>query len=91
LKRKAGIPHDEAIIRRLRKDPDFASEYLKVALEDEEEPPFSSFPCATSPKLRASAFLTPFFRACYCEELFWAQCAYWMLELVWRSAFVSWA
>ena len=38
MKRKAGIPHDEAIIRRLRKDPDFASEYLKVALEDEEEP-----------------------------------------------------
>src|SRR5438132_12879907 len=38
MKRKASIPHDEAIIRRLRKDPDFAAEYLKAALEDEDEP-----------------------------------------------------
>ena len=33
MKRKASISHDEAIIRRLRKDPDFAAEYLKAALE----------------------------------------------------------
>jgi probable addiction module antidote protein len=26
------------MIRRLRKDPDFAAEYLKAALEDAEEP-----------------------------------------------------
>src|SRR6266850_1830321 len=38
MKRKARISHDEVIIRRLRKDPDFAAEYLKAALEDEDEP-----------------------------------------------------
>src|SRR5260370_36042947 len=38
MKRKASISHDEAIIRRLRKDPDFAAEYLKAALDDEDEP-----------------------------------------------------
>jgi putative addiction module killer protein/probable addiction module antidote protein len=38
MKRKASISHDEIIIRRLRKDPDFAAEYLKSALEDEDEP-----------------------------------------------------
>ncbi|GAC1701172.1 MAG: hypothetical protein NVS9B4_03990 [Candidatus Acidiferrum sp.] len=38
MKRKASISHDDAIIRRLRKDPDFATEYLKAALEDEDEP-----------------------------------------------------
>lgn len=38
MKRKASISHDEAIIRRLRKDSDFAAEYLKAALEDEDEP-----------------------------------------------------
>jgi len=38
MKRKASISHDEAIIRRLRKNPDFAAEYLKSALEDEDEP-----------------------------------------------------
>jgi len=32
------VSHDEAIIRRLRKDADFAAEYLKAALEDEDEP-----------------------------------------------------
>src|SRR6266481_7056481 len=38
MKRKTSISHDEAIIRRLRKDPDFAAEYIKAALEDEDEP-----------------------------------------------------
>lgn len=38
MKRKASVSHDETIIRRLRKDPDFAAEYLKAALEDEDEP-----------------------------------------------------
>lgn len=38
MKRKASRSHDEAMIRRLRKDPDFAAEYLKAALEDEDEP-----------------------------------------------------
>src|SRR5438132_5979449 len=38
MKRKASISHDEAIVRRLRKDPKFAAEYMKAALEDEDEP-----------------------------------------------------
>src|ERR1700693_6121337 len=38
MKRKASVSHDEAIIRRLRKDPYFAAEYLKAALGDEDEP-----------------------------------------------------
>jgi probable addiction module antidote protein len=38
MKRKASTSHDEAVVRRLRKDPDFAAEYLKAALEDSEEP-----------------------------------------------------
>lgn len=38
MKRKASTSHDEAIVRRLRKDQDFVAEYLKAALEDEDEP-----------------------------------------------------
>ena len=38
MKRKTSASHDEAIVRRLRKDPEFAEEYLKAALEDEDEP-----------------------------------------------------
>jgi hypothetical protein len=38
MNRKASISHDRAIIRRLRKDPGFAAEHLKAALEDEVEP-----------------------------------------------------
>jgi probable addiction module antidote protein len=34
----ASISHDEATIRELREDPEFAIEYLRAALEDEEEP-----------------------------------------------------
>ena len=33
MKRKASISHDEAIVRRLRKDSEFAAEYLKAGLE----------------------------------------------------------
>ena len=32
------VSHDEYMIRELRKSPKFAAEYLKVALEDTEEP-----------------------------------------------------
>jgi len=32
------ISHDEAIIAELRRSPRFAAEYLKAALEDEDEP-----------------------------------------------------
>src|SRR5712692_3157882 len=38
MKRKASASHDEAVVRRLRKDPEFAAEYLKAALEEEDEP-----------------------------------------------------
>ena len=42
MKRKrkdiTSVSHDEYMIRELRKDPKFAVEYLKVALEDTEEP-----------------------------------------------------
>lgn len=38
MKRKASRSHDETIVRRLRKDSDFAAEYLKAALEDGDEP-----------------------------------------------------
>lgn len=38
MKRKASISHDKAIVRELREDLEFASEYLKAALEDADEP-----------------------------------------------------
>jgi probable addiction module antidote protein len=38
MKPKASRSHDEAIVRRLRSDPDFAAEYLRAALEDADEP-----------------------------------------------------
>ena len=38
MTRKASVSHDEAMVRRLRKDPEFAVEYVKAALEDEDEP-----------------------------------------------------
>jgi probable addiction module antidote protein len=38
MKRKASTSHDDAIVRRLRKDPEFAAEYLKAVLEDADEP-----------------------------------------------------
>ena len=38
MKRKLTVSHDEAMVQRLRKDPEFAGEYLKAALEDDDEP-----------------------------------------------------
>ena len=38
MKRKASISHDEAMVAELRRDPKFAAEYLKAALEDADEP-----------------------------------------------------
>ena len=38
MKRKASISHDEAIVRELRDNPEFAAEYLRAALEDDDEP-----------------------------------------------------
>jgi probable addiction module antidote protein len=37
MSRKASISHDEAVIRELR-DSSFAAEYLRAALEDDDEP-----------------------------------------------------
>ena len=34
MKRKPSVSHDEAIIRRLRKDSEFAVEYMRAALEE---------------------------------------------------------
>src|SRR3974377_940553 len=38
MKHQASISHDEALVRQLRRDPDFAAEYLRAALEDADEP-----------------------------------------------------
>lgn len=38
MRRRTTISHDEAMIRRIRRDPEFAAEYLKAALEDADEP-----------------------------------------------------
>ena len=38
MKGKASISHDKATVRELRQDPAFAAEYLRAALEDEDEP-----------------------------------------------------
>jgi len=38
MKRKASVSHEKAIVRRLHKEPDFAVEYLKSALDDADEP-----------------------------------------------------
>ena len=38
MKRKVSTSHDEAMIRRLRREPEFATEYLRAALEDDDEP-----------------------------------------------------
>jgi len=38
MKSKTTISHDEAVIRELRENPEFAVEYLKAALEDTDKP-----------------------------------------------------
>lgn len=38
MKRKTSVSHDDAIIHRVRKDPEFAAEYLKAALEETDDP-----------------------------------------------------
>ena len=38
MKSKASISHDKATIRELRDHPEFAAEYLRAALEDDDEP-----------------------------------------------------
>jgi probable addiction module antidote protein len=37
-KHKPSISHDDAIIQELRQNQEFAAEYLRAALEDDDEP-----------------------------------------------------
>jgi probable addiction module antidote protein len=38
MKNRASISHDEVMVKKLRTDRAFATEYLKAAIEDLEEP-----------------------------------------------------
>lgn len=38
MKKSATISHDEALVRELRDNSDFAAEYLRAVLEDKDEP-----------------------------------------------------
>lgn len=38
MKRKASISHEAATVRELRENLEFAAEYLRAALEDDDEP-----------------------------------------------------
>jgi DNA-binding phage protein len=38
MKTKTSILHDKAVVRELREDAKFAVEYLKAAMEEDEEP-----------------------------------------------------
>ena len=38
MKRKASISHNDAVVAELRENPEFAAEYLRAALEDDDEP-----------------------------------------------------
>ena len=38
MKHKPTISNEEAVIRHLREDPEFAAEYLKAAIEETHEP-----------------------------------------------------
>jgi len=38
MNNKASVSHDEVMVKKLRKNPAFAAEYLKAAMEDTDEP-----------------------------------------------------
>jgi probable addiction module antidote protein len=38
MKHKPSISNDEAIVRKLRDDPEFATAYLKAAIDESDEP-----------------------------------------------------
>lgn len=38
MKGTASVSHNEVIVKKLRKSPEFAAEYLRAAMEDTEEP-----------------------------------------------------
>ena len=35
---KASVSHEEIVVRQLRKNPDLAAEYLRAAMEEDDEP-----------------------------------------------------
>src|SRR5438132_13295252 len=35
---RTSVSHDQAMVRELRRNPEFAAEYLRAALADEDEP-----------------------------------------------------
>jgi probable addiction module antidote protein len=37
-RKKISVSHEDMIVRELRKNPEFAAEYLRAALEEEDEP-----------------------------------------------------
>lgn len=38
MKARASVSHDDMMDKRLRENPEFATEYLKAAIEDTDEP-----------------------------------------------------
>jgi len=38
MKRHTSTSHDKAVVRELRDNPEFAAEYLRAALDDNDEP-----------------------------------------------------
>lgn len=38
MKKTASISHEKALIEEIRRDPEFAAEYIRAALEDTDEP-----------------------------------------------------
>ncbi|MFY9844889.1 MAG: hypothetical protein WA718_21585 [Terriglobales bacterium] len=54
MKRKASTSHDEATIRELRDNLEFAAEYLRAALEDDDEPSVLLLHCAASRRREAA-------------------------------------
>jgi probable addiction module antidote protein len=38
MKKRTSISHEDAMVKKLRSDPDFAAAYLRSAMEDSDEP-----------------------------------------------------
>ncbi|HEY3242138.1 MAG TPA: addiction module antidote protein [Phycisphaerae bacterium] len=38
MKNRTSVSHDDVMVKKLRKNPAFAAEYLKAAMEDSDEP-----------------------------------------------------
>ena len=55
----SSISHDEAMVKELRENPEFAAEYLKAALEDSEEPAVLAIAVGRVAKAQKSTTRTP--------------------------------